>query len=78
MSDFTPTQRNILRLLADGKPHARDEIHMLCCECAEVDVVRAHISMMRKVLAERGEDVVCITRNRRSFYQHVRLINANG
>lgn len=73
MPDFTPTQRRILQVLADGEPHAREELHKcLDDDLAGASAVRKHICLMRKVLRPMGQDVICQLRNRRLFYRQIR------
>ncbi len=71
---FTPTQRLLLNVLADGRPHSRAELHGCFDELAEVKRVRNTISLMRAKLRPEGEDIVCELRSRQIWYRHVRLL----
>lgn len=59
---LTPTQTRIYNLLLDGMPHAKSELFaLLDDELADANgtAVFKHVSEMRRVLGQRGEDVVC-------------------
>lgn len=74
-ADFTPTQRRILDVLADGLPHTREELHgCLNDDLGTLSNLWAHVSNIRKVLRPRGEDIVCVYHLRRLCYRHVRLL----
>lgn len=74
----TPTQIRILEMLADGLPHTFEELHTcLDDELASRPAVSMHISNLRKVLRPKGEDIVCVIRYHRSYYQHVRLLRSS-
>lgn len=71
---FTPTQRRILALLSDNRPHTPEELHrLLPDELGVVTNVRAHLTELRKKLREDGEDVSCDRVNGVSYYRRVRL-----
>lgn len=72
---FTPTQAAILRLLSDGLPHNRYEIHrLLPDDLSQLTALQMHISRIRKQLRPSGQDILCTLVNRRICYQHVRLL----
>ncbi len=74
---FTPTQRRMLEVLADGLPHRREELRAcLEDELASIETMRKHIGAMRKLLRTDGHDIVCISggRQRAGQYQHVVLL----
>ena len=71
---FTPTQRLLLDVLADGRPHSRKELHGCFDVLADVKRVRDTISLMRAKLRPKGEDIVCELRRRQIWYRHVRLL----
>jgi hypothetical protein len=51
MDRYTPVERRMLQLLADGKPHCQDEVKAcLHDEQASLSNVRAHICRLRKKL----------------------------
>lgn len=69
MNGYTPTQRRILAVLADGEPHSREEL-IACLGDADgiagqydesaYSCLRMHISNLRKVLSAKGQDIVCV------------------
>lgn len=72
---WTPTQRRMLRVLADGLPHRREELHAcLVDDLGALSNIQPHLSDIRKTLRPRGEDIVCEIVSRRICYRHVRLI----
>lgn len=78
MPEFTPTQRRILRLLSDGKPHTKEEVKgCLGDELASMSAVYFQISRLRQKLATKGEDIVYATNGfgLRKAYRHVRLLH---
>ena len=68
---YTPIQYAILQVLSDGRPHPRADLHA-CCEATEVVNVRVHVSLLRKKLRDKGEDIVYV---KMRGYQHVRLLS---
>ena len=75
---FTPTQSRILKLLSDGKPHRRVEIHAcLEDELAAIEAIKFHIMNIRIVLRRMGQDIVCELIGRSIHYRQVRLLNNN-
>lgn len=71
---FRPTELEMLRLLSDGKPHHRDELHKKCCGPSESRVVAVHVSRIRKQVRRVGQDIVCTLVGGRIHYQHVILL----
>lgn len=72
---FTPTQRAILDVLSDGKPHTPAELRpCLGDDLAGNAAVRMHVCRLRKRLRERGQDIVSVTDRHRFRYQHVKLL----
>lgn len=77
MNGFTPTQRCILSILADGLPHRPAEIRScLPDDMALVNTLRTHLSNIRKKLRPKGEDIACVIHCRRMCYQHIVLLAA--
>lgn len=76
---FTPTQTAMLKVLSDGLPHSKAELHAcLPDELGAADNVFRHISAIRKTLRPRGQDVLCEYRERSRFYRWVRLLGHEG
>lgn len=74
---LTPTQRRILGLLADGRPHRRKEIHgCLDDELSAISSIRFHLCNLRKILAPTGEWIVCELHRGAICYRRVRLLHA--
>lgn len=72
---WTPTQQRMIDLLSDGMPHDRKELHRcLDDELAQLSAIQFHLSMIRRVLRPRGEDILCVLFDRKIHYQHIRLL----
>ncbi len=57
---FTPIQRAMLDVLADGHPHTREELHAcLYDDMGAMSNIRAHLTNLRKKLRPAGRDVAC-------------------
>lgn len=77
-SRYTPTQRRILALLADGRPHPRQEL-LACLPDAELGslaTVRVHVCLLRRRLRASGEDILCVLHGSTLCYRQVRLLEA--
>jgi DNA-binding response OmpR family regulator len=71
---WTPTQARILDVLADGRPHSRQELrHVLWDEEGDRRTVRVHLCAIRKTLRPVGEDVICELHNGTICYRRIRL-----
>lgn len=58
--NLTKTEQRIYDLLADGLPHAREEL----CRCMDDELSKpqaifTHLNRMRTKLRARGEDIAC-------------------
>jgi DNA-binding transcriptional ArsR family regulator len=75
---YTPTQKRILAILADGNMHLKEELY--CCiddELANKDgTLRFHMSKLRLKLRPQGLDVICQYHYKRYYYRQVRLISS--
>lgn len=79
MPEFTPTQRCMYEVLADGLPHTREELR----RCLPDDLgarsnLWYHISRMRDVLEPHGLDVLCVIGNRPISYRLVKLVTKDA
>lgn len=75
INGFTITERKMLELLSDGLPHRVEELRpCLFDELSTRTAIQVHICNIRKKLVGKGEDIVCVIRNRATSYQHVRLL----
>ncbi len=80
-NQYTPTETAMLRVLADGQAHLREELHScLPDELSSLSAIHRHISSIRKRLSLSGQTIVCELRNRRYYYRHVVLLSyvSNG
>lgn len=76
---YTPTEAAMLRVLADGQAHLREELHScLPDELSSLSAIHRHISSIRKRLRLSGQTIVCELRNRRYYYRHVVLLSDGG
>jgi len=73
---FTPTEKKMLEILSDGRPHRRKELHACCGPSSERGTVYRHVSSIRTKLKPKGENIVCVLLNRSVHYQHVRLLQS--
>lgn len=64
----------MLRVLSDGKEHPREDLYPCLADelSREGNSIYQHIALLRKLLRERGEDLLC----RKGMYQHVILVPA--
>lgn len=57
---FTAVETRILRLLSDGMPHTKEEVHScLSDELGPLKNISVQLSNLRKKLRPMGQDVVC-------------------
>ena len=76
---FTPTQTAMLKVLSDGMPHSKAELHeCLPDELGPMKNISRHLGEIRKALRPRGQDVLCEYRDRARLYRWVRLLGHEG
>jgi hypothetical protein len=75
LSCYTLTQRTIVQLLSDYKPHPSTELQTCLDDgLAPITAIHFHISQIRKSLRLNGLDVLCVRNHGNpSVYQLVRL-----
>lgn len=75
VNGFTPTETRILRVLADGNRHHKDELFQ-CLEddLASKNALEVRICMIRKKLEPKAETILVEWWQRRRYYRQVRLI----
>lgn len=88
-SQLTPTQKAMLCVLADGRPHTREEL-FACLPSSQgltseqqaeaaglgaLSNIQNHITAIRKVVCPQGEDVLCVLHKRTICYRYVKLLN---
>lgn len=72
--DYTPVQRRILKVLADGEPHDRAELHAcLVDDLGPLSNIRVHLTRLRKKLRPQGQDIRCEMLGGQVYYRQVRL-----
>lgn len=77
---YTPTQKAILKVLGDGLPHTKEELHTcLSDELSDVTALRFHISNLRKKLEPQGMTILCHNMGRKGGfrYQWVRILTSD-
>lgn len=78
MFEFTPTQRRILTILADGLPHKFEELQRsLPDDLGDRNALNRHLCAIRLKIRARGEDIICQFLNRQRQYRHVRLLRSD-
>ena len=66
-------QEDMLKVLSDGLPHSREELHR-CCLPSGLKSVRDNMSRIRARLRPIGQDIICELVHRKICYRHVRLL----
>lgn len=72
---FTPTERRILEVLADGHAHPREQL--LTClldDQARPSMLQRHISNLRQKLSAKQETIICELRAGTIHYRRIRHI----
>ena len=75
--EITPTQRRILEVLQDGRPHEPEELYPCLGEQSGTNMRKRlsnHIGNMKPVLRLHGMDIVAEWHHRKSRYRWVRLL----
>ena len=77
--DFTPTQKRLLDMLADGMPHSNYELlQCLNDDMASIGTVRAHIYYLRTRLRPKGFDIIAHRAGRDHTFRKVRVLASNN
>lgn len=76
LKQLTTTQREIVRILADGERHEREDLTGTIVTDSENKLrsLSTHLSKMRKVLRPAGLDIICELFEQRIHYRLVRLV----
>lgn len=76
LSGFTPTERRMVILLADGKPHTRKELHAcLIDEMGPLCNIKPHLQAIKRKIEYLGEDIVCVLgQSRKISYRRIKII----
>lgn len=75
---FTATEQRIMDLLADGKRHTRDELFScLEDEMQKKDNVNVHLTYIRRKIRPVGHDIISISQQGTTYYQHVTLVSTD-
>lgn len=74
VTDLTPTERKMFRVLEDRKDHTREELHAcLWDQEGSINNIQMHISNLRRKVAPLSMEILCVVRG----YQHLyRMIEA--
>lgn len=78
-NNFTPTQKRILDVLADGLPHRRDEL-LDCLDdplCSTRENLQAHLTRLRVKLRPAGHDIICQLLNNCLHYRHIVMLSTD-
>lgn len=76
---FTPTQRRLLEALQDGLGHSsKDLLGALNDTQADLNLLRVHLTLLRKRLRPRGQDVVCELRSGCAYYRWTRYVMSSN
>ena len=73
VTGFTKTHMALLRILADGEPHTREELRTCLDELANEKALNRHFIAMRKLLRPQGQTILCVSRHRQIHYCWVQL-----
>lgn len=77
LEDLTQTERKVYNLLADGLPHAREEIHALLeDELSAMQAIKNHVSAVRKQVRKASYEIVFDQRT--LTYRMVQIVHING
>ena len=72
---FTPTERAMLAVLSDGRPHPRGDLEACLPDALGSPAnIHPHLTAIRKVLRPLGQDIICQVVNRRNYYRHIRIM----
>jgi len=75
---LTPTHHKILEALADGEPHDVDSLRKcLWDDMSKNSTLQYHVSILRKILRARGEEILCERVDNHIHYRHVRISHLN-
>ncbi len=73
--NLTPIEERMLKILSDGKPHSKAELHG-CVYTGALDNVGKHVSNIRKKILPLGQDIALKLIRRKLHYQHVIIMNS--
>lgn len=73
---FSPTQQDLMEVLADGRPHRRQEL-LDCLDDPEKsrEMLKPYLYRLRKKLRVQGYDIDCVLKNRNVWFRLVGLVN---
>lgn len=73
--EFTKTQKAILEVLADGRPHHRSVLKDAIGDpLATYQNLNWHMTAIRRKLHPVGQDIVCVLLGKSIHYRHVRML----
>ena len=59
---FTPTEKRIMGVLTDGRPHTKHELLAVIDEMADDNLLSRHLSNIREKLAPRSQGIMYTAR----------------
>jgi hypothetical protein len=72
---YTATERRMLKVLADGKPHKAEQLRRcLSDDLGEVCNIAPHLSNLRRKLRRVGEEIICRKYGTANYYMRVKLL----
>lgn len=75
---LTPTQKRLMEVLGDEKPHTREELFgQIDDELSDESNLRTHISFLRDKLRQQGKTVHSINSEGKRYYQLGRFIDTS-
>lgn len=76
LKPLTVTQKKILKVLSDGLPHTKQELHRcLPDEMSGVSALWKHVCLARKHVRLKGKDILSVFVNRSIRYRLVKIIS---
>jgi hypothetical protein len=76
LKPLTVTQKKILKVLSDGLPHHRQELHLcLPDDLSGITAVRRHIFEIRKYVKSKRQDILCQFIKGKLYFRLIRTIS---
>lgn len=76
MPHYTPTQKRLLEVLGDDRPHPKSALmECLADDLATQKLLFQHLVLLRKKLREQGLDIATIKIAEHTSFQLVRLLD---
>ena len=75
---LSPTQRLMLDILVDGKPHHPSELHACLDSYGDESNIHRHLSALRKILRPQGQDIICQFIRRQRLWRLIRCVEPDS